>query len=391
MELTSGAVPTPLRVRLHDPSALRESYARLGEAVAQALEECRGYYQIPPAIAGRLLGKIASAGRIFLSHALIDPRSAYADMAGFFLKACPFYRFPQAQVPAIHIVVDSGDYFPWELLPLFNPVDPVVVDDQPSLEDACLRFPGFRTVVERRNITWSESSDYLDATHSLPVRVMYNAGYEGALAEVGFFQAQEHVTLEGPFPQCVDDAREPSFAHQISDPRIGLNGELRPHGDEIVHITCHCDSAYGTSSGKYAFHLADDQDRPLVIALDELLDELMTRWASNPLPKAIEKKLPMVFLNACGTNALDPATASSLLKPFYDNRNRCIVATAGNVADRMAADVSRWFYRSLFEGSTVGEALHAAKWRLLQDRGNPLGLLYSVHAFAGLRVLPIPA
>lgn len=79
-----------------------------------------------------------------------------------------------------------------------------------------------------------------------------------------------------------------------------------------------------------------------------------------------------------------------LLRPFQENRNRGIIGTAANVPDRIAAEVGRWFYTGLLAGATVGEALHGAKWRLLRDRGNPLGLLYCLHACAQMRIAPLP-
>jgi hypothetical protein len=161
------------------------------------------------------------------------------------------------------------------------------------------------------------------------------------------------------------------------------------HGDEIVHITVHCNAQHSQPSDEYSIHMADEYRKCMEIRLDELQAELYKCWIKLALngDDTIEK--PMVFFNSCGTTVLDPASASSFISPFYQNENSCIIATAGNVPDRLAADLSRCFYVELFTGSTVGEGLHRAKWRILEDWGNPMGLLYSIHVNAGLRAMPI--
>jgi CHAT domain-containing protein len=115
----------------------------------------------------------------------------------------------------------------------------------------------------------------------------------------------------------------------------------------------------------------------------------MDCWAAQFAASDVRDDMPLVFLNACGTAIMDPAVASSFVKVFCDNNNRCIIATTSNVPDRIAASISRYFYQQLFTGVEVGSALHSAKWRLLQDHRNPLGIVYCIYASAGLRMLPI--
>jgi CHAT domain-containing protein len=189
------------------------------------------------------------------------------------------------------------------------------------------------------------------------------------------------------------DVQAPSLARQLCYPKTGLDGKQRTFADEIVHISCHCEAEPGSDSDDFALWLACDcHDEQMRIRLADLAEEMMLLWMSSPRSSPDdEENMPLVFLNACGTSALDPASGASFVRPFYVNNNRSVVAVSANVGDRMAAEVSRCFYTELFRGATVGEAVHEARWRLLQDRGNPLGLLYSVHNFAELRVLPKPS
>lgn len=390
LEITSPLMPDSLRVELKDESVIRGRSARLGASISKAIEELRSRPNTTPRGTSRLLNAIAGAADIFLGFVLREQKQV-VDIADFFRRACPSVGNPQAPAPVVHIVVGSEDYFPWELMPLFG-YDMIDAEDKLGVDMACRTFLGFSCIVERRHSDWSEAKNYLSGWSAVPVRMIYNAKFEGARAELGFFQAQDNVVLEGPYPRCVRDRAAPSLARQLVDPRIGIDGLAREWKDEIVHISCHCDAKSGSDSDEFSFYFADDHHdgEEVSVSLSNLLGEMVRFWRGQGGAEAAKSEMPFVFLNACGTSALDPGSAASFLQPFYGNRNRGIVATAANVTDRMAADVSKWFYTELFSGCSIGEALHLAKWRLLQDRGNPLGLLYSVHALADLRILPVP-
>ncbi|GII23852.1 hypothetical protein Pme01_34490 [Planosporangium mesophilum] len=386
LELTAPLVAEPLSVRLKRPDVVRERYARLGRGIAAATSMIGGGRQrIELATAGQVLADIAEAGQVFLGYALRDPLADVNNLASFLRAACPTWRNGQARVPLIHAVAEPDDYFPWELLPLFEPSATVEVRDQPGLEDAARVFPGFATVVERSTPDRVPDGLLLNGWNRLPVRVIYDANLDGAHAEVGFFRGRGRLfRLEGPYPRDVTDTGAPTLAQQLCDPALGVDGARRSYADQIVHFACHCE-ADGGDTATFAYRLADERRRGLVILLDKLVGELVRR---SPAGRRADK--PLVFLNACGTAVMDPASAASLLKPFHDNRNRGIIGTAANVPDRVAAEISKHFYTNLTgRAQTVGEALHGAKWRLLEDRGNPLGLLYGIHAAASIRVAPI--
>jgi len=377
-------------LRLQDSGVIRHRCSYFGREIARALGSFRNQNLQSYERVDVLVRALASAGKLFLGESLKDPGPSYYNLERFFRSACRIY--PNGNwAPLIHVVADSTEYFPWELLPLFASDGPVAINDQMSLEEACRQFLGFNAIVERRAPEWAEGRSFLSAWGKLPVRFIYDARYEGALEEVGFLLSRDHVYLEGPYPRCVTDPEAPSLARQIAEPRIGVDGKARDVSDEIVHISCHCETSPGSSSSEFALHLSDEDGKCVVILLDQIRAEIMDHWRARYSATGVRDELPLVFLNACGTAVMDPAVASSFVKLFCDNKNRCVIATTANVPDRIAASVSRSFYQELFRGLEVGSALHSAKWRLLQDYRNPLGIVYCIYASAGLRMLPVVA
>jgi hypothetical protein len=226
----------------------------------------------------------------------------------------------------------------------------------------------------------------LEAWNRLTLRMAYNATYPGVQDELGFFRAREsQIRLRGPYPASVADRRAPSLAQQLIDPTIDLDGTPSDVPDQIVHIACHCEASHDEPA-QSRYVLADEKREELPVMRDALGEEVMR----CPPGGEGESPKPLVFLNACGTAPMDPASAASLTRPFHVNENRGIVGTATNIPDRVAAEMSRWFYTELLQGATVADALHTAKWRLLREHGNPLGMLYSIHAYAGIHVAPVP-
>jgi len=382
-------------VRFCKQSTVRSCCAALGREITRTIAKVQTDGDLPLPAAGWTVDQLAQAGRVFLGYALDDARTADGEMLDFFAAACPT-PFESADPPLIHVVAGQDEYVPWEMLPLFEGSDSVHISDMPQLEAACRTFPGFAAVVERYHYAGTESIDYLSAWDRLPVRMIYHHRYQGAQAELGFFRACDQVVLEGPFPRDAKDGSAPSLARQLFDPRIGIDGAVRLYRDQVVHIACHCAAESSDDIDSYAFHFSDARDNGLVVRLRDLVGDLVRLWrdhrrsGNGALNTTHAAPMPMVFLNACGTAPLDPTRYLSFLKPFHEMRNPSIIATAGNIPDRIAAAFSRVFYSALLQGQTVGRALHSAKWRLLQDRGNPLGLMYSVHGSANLRILPVP-
>lgn len=393
-----------LTVSVREPDIVRQRCARLGKAIADALGVYRGYDRLSPTTAGALLGKMAAAARVFLANVFPNGIDDGNRLSTFFLEACPFYGAPEAPPVVIEVIVDEEDYFPWELLPLFNQVIDCSSADQVQLETACRAFLGFSVITERRYISRgedgyfpgeeseqerSEYKAFLNAWDGLPIRVVYNAEYEGARRELGFFRAQKDILLEGPYPRSVGDSAAPHLGRQLGNPRLGIDGVVRSYGDEVVHLMVHCDAQSDQASDQYSIHMADEDGGRMSVRLFDVDDEMYKCWIEQGKNGSGVARKPMIFFNSCSGAVLDPAAAASFVSPFCKNRNRGVVATWGNVSDRLAATLSRWFYTELFAGATVGQGLYRAKWKILQDWGNPVGLLYSIHDGANLHIEPM--
>lgn len=393
LDLLAPAARATLTVRLAPVSDVRQHCAALGAGLARIVEERRRATVLSAGTAGEVLAQLAALGRTFLFNVLPDIAEDSGRLVRFLRGACPTWRSRPAPTPLLHVIAEPGHFFPWELLPLFDPAPSAVVRDQPQLEQAALAFPGFAAIVERQDKDRPRPNLDLRGWDRLAVRMVYHAGFPGARQELGFFRGKgSHVRLEGPYPADLEKQDAPTLAAQLCDPRLGVDGGQSVPADQVLHFACHCTARDDDPDGR-GYLLADDQERELLIRLDELESDLVAEYSMEsfaPAPTERRSDKPLVFLNACGTAVMHPASAVSLLLPFQRNRNRGVIGTAANIPDRVAAEISKWFYTGLLTGSTVGQALHDAKWRLLEDRGSLLGLLYSLHGPAGMRIAPVP-
>ncbi|MFI6810067.1 CHAT domain-containing protein [Streptomyces luteogriseus] len=392
--LTDHRLGEPLNIPLQDPDVVRHCNARFARTVTRVQDMITDTGPLDPETAGRALLELARAGRVFLTQILLRPRSHMHLITACLQAACPTWPVGRPVVPVMHVVAGPAEYLPWELLPLFDPAWNGEVRDLVGLQDACRAFPAFSMVVERRFPAGAEDDPCLDASLGrLPTRFAWHSGYEGARAELGFFRSQGSIMLEGPYPATKkeDDTggHRPSFVEQLADPGLGVSGSRLPHADQIVHLSCHCRSDQTAAGEHFEYHFAGEDAQDVVVRLDDILADLFPAW--HQAAEAGAPTRPLVFLNACGTAVANPVLGVSLLTPFQLNENRGVVASLANLPDRLAARFSGHFYRSLLAGATAGEALHRAKWRLLEDFANPLGLLYTLHGSARLHVSPVPA
>lgn len=99
------------------------------------------------------------------------------------------------------------------------------------------------------------------------------------------------------------------------------------------------------------------------------------------------KHRPLVFLNACGSLGYSPDALSPFLKTLVEGREASgVLGTEVPVAEALAGQVAFEFIRKfLKEGRPAGQALLEVRQTLLA-KFNPLGLVYTLFAPAGLVV-----
>ena len=92
-------------------------------------------------------------------------------------------------------------------------------------------------------------------------------------------------------------------------------------------------------------------------------------------------------MNGCKTANYSPEALSPFLRSFVDQLGASgLIGTEITVWDLFAAEFGQLFFKSFLDGETAGVALARAR-RILLAKNNPLGLIYTLHASADLRLV----
>jgi hypothetical protein len=300
-------------------------------------------------------------------------------IVGLFQRTFPFWQ--SASKPLlISLVAELGRFLPIEFLPLFELSDWPPVDDTAMLVAAARRFPGLSAVTRREFPDLSINQDLvLENEPKLPMKCFSFTGLGGASEEIRFFDShQDCIDLEGPWPTGPMKARDFSrlLARHLRYSDERFNGIHRPECDQVQHFACHCEIDEEVSSNS-RLRLSFDNEATIA--------DLQADFAL--LEDRRGQSRPLIFLNACGSSRMEPMMVTSFPRFFLqENRNRGFIGTEINIPDAFAASFSREFYAALLKGVSVGEAIYAARWTMIKDHNNPLGILYTVYADPDLRV-----
>jgi len=104
-----------------------------------------------------------------------------------------------------------------------------------------------------------------------------------------------------------------------------------------------------------------------------------------------KQRHPFIFINGCHTSALKPGEIVSFVGCFSDLEAGGVLGTEISVLFPVAAEVGEFMFKELADpaGPTVGEALRSVRWQLA-NKGNLLGLAYTLYALADLHVVMAP-
>jgi hypothetical protein len=148
--------------------------------------------------------------------------------------------------------------------------------------------------------------------------------------------------------------------------------------DQIVYFYCHAESAgLGDPGGPDTSSLVLTDDS---ITLGDLS---LDAPASTPL-----RGSPLVFINACESADLSPLFYDGFVPYFMAKGARGVVGTECQTPALFAADWAQRFFNRFLDGEPVGEVFLALRRELLEQHGNPLGLLYAVHCDGDIRIEP---
>jgi hypothetical protein len=309
--------------------------------------------------------------------------------------ACPNWRDPgwnpkSLAPPLIEVHSPWQDGIPIDMLPLLDhsrPGENVTMDELARLAGS---FLGFSAVVQRGLSPPRE--ERLENTPRLPLRMFCHHGLSGVKSNREFFSDNVgHIEFAGLWPASSIDGTPCQLAHRLWDhhERDTSSPDGWPPGDkpvQICYFMCHCDTNV-PSPENYALRLSPagilgglSERRIELGALNLALGDLRSNDLKDQAPR------PLVFLNACASGDADPAGVGSFPQMFRDHGFLGFIGTEAVIPEAFASIFAAHFFAYLLEGEPLGNAVRQARWRMLKDYKNPLGLLYTVYADPALRV-----
>lgn len=116
-------------------------------------------------------------------------------------------------------------------------------------------------------------------------------------------------------------------------------------------------------------------------------------WSTDPAPpnlSAWEEHRPIVFINGCQTTALSPEQMLSFVSEFNFARASGVIGSEVSVQVPVAIEAASILLRKLVNGVPAGVAIREMRWELA-NKGNLLGLAYSLYALADLSLIAASA
>jgi CHAT domain-containing protein len=364
-------------MQLGDRAALARGQARADDLLAQFCRAAPGFERREKAAAA--LRDLVDGADQLVRDVLGCDAGLRADVESKLNCYRVATQHDPSAVPYIEIL-GRHDHFPFELLPLFGGTEASGATTDADL--LLSQFLGHRVAVRRvRQDTTEHHNGFEQSDGPLPMQFL-RYEMEGSAAEDAFFATcKQHLEVDGPWPPS-DLQRDPVLDHLVAaihDPAVRLVGardDKRPI--QIQHFACHCDTEFSTADD---FELILGSHPGIRVKLVDIYRGMVKRERA----KRVKGARPLVFLNACG--GARASAFESFPKMFLDNRARGFVGAAADIPDRVAARYSTCLYEELLAGVPLAEAVVRARIRLWEERGSPLGLLYTFYGDPGLRLV----
>lgn len=97
---------------------------------------------------------------------------------------------------------------------------------------------------------------------------------------------------------------------------------------------------------------------------------------------------PLAILNACETGPALKLSQPKLTSELFRLGVRGVVVTEISVWETLGDDMAKRLFARLVKGENAADALTAARRELLEEKNNPLGLLYAYYGDLGATLLP---
>jgi hypothetical protein len=318
----------------------------------------------------RALEDLRSMGTILMGRILGRHRSIWQDCLGpGTLKCGP------GNPPIMDVAISCNDrlVLPAEVLPLAKPSGP---DLQGELQNAAA-LVGFGAACHRAaTVSRGQGDDALLDPDA--VRFFWHAKLKGARKQWKWLS--KRFEADGPHPEQGEDSR--ALADLIVLKKRAMS--LSPLTVAVEHFHCHHERGADPMTHEDVMRLKAGRRRWFSVTPEvKLAADQIIRLGKPPAAG-------LVFLNACSSQLLSPRAVSSFARELLQNGRNAVVTTWSDVPDDVAFAIARFFYEALLRGDTVGASLREARIRLLLEKKNPLGLLYTVYGDSEFRLAGMP-
>jgi hypothetical protein len=150
----------------------------------------------------------------------------------------------------------------------------------------------------------------------------------------------------------------------------------------VVYFLCHGEYDRDKRRPYLSIGKRDNED------VHKIYPNTLQNWASGQHLDIQEwkKRRPLIFINGCHTADLVPGEVLNFVTPFSDSGASGVIGTEINILLPVAAEISESLFRKFSAGVSIGEALQQIRWELA-NKGNLLGLAYTIYCLASLRAV----
>jgi hypothetical protein len=151
---------------------------------------------------------------------------------------------------------------------------------------------------------------------------------------------------------------------------------------EIVYLLCH--GQFNPSNNEFYLGIGDPDDKN-----HQVYPHTVHGWADSEKSPNLSEWLtlhPLVFINGCHTADLKPEQTLQFVSEFNYAQASGILGTEVSIQLSLATEVAQHLLTDIAAGTKLGEALRSLRWQLA-NKGNLLGLAYTLYAMADLRVV----
>ena len=147
----------------------------------------------------------------------------------------------------------------------------------------------------------------------------------------------------------------------------------------IVYFLCHGEYDKQEQEPYLGIGLRDDNP------LHRIYPKTLQGWARTNDFNAWYDRHPLVFINGCHTANLKPGEMLNFVTAFNFAGASGVIGTEIAVILPLAAEISESLFKKIASDIPVGQAMREVRWELA-NKGNLLGLAYTLYCLANLRV-----